>query len=48
MRNLAKKVESGLAELAENQKLTAEDCCKLPNSEYKIRFQDPDLWLERL
>ena len=40
---MAKKVESGLAEvLAENQKLTAEDCCKLPNSEYKIRFQDPD------
>ena len=40
---MAKKVESGLAEvLAENQKLTAEDCCQLPNSEYKIRFQDPD------
>ena len=40
---MVNKVQGELAEvLGENQKLTAKDFCKLPNSEYKIQFQDPD------
>ena len=40
---MVKRIREGLRKvLEENQKLTANDCCKLPNSEYKVRFIDPN------